>query len=119
MEVLHRVARSSTFAILDANFKVEPDRERLVALTGRKSQLFCHAPPEVIGERLLTRAASGRRHPIHRDAMHPQRMAEGVQKLAATSAPLELDVPTPRVDTSLPVNEEAILAWARNGLGID
>jgi glucokinase len=115
MEVLHRVARASVYAILDANFKEERDRDWLASLPGPKVQIFCHAPPEVLAERLVTRAASGR-HPIHRDAMAPEQMAAAVRAQARTSTPIRLDVPTLSVDTSLPTDETGILTWVRASL---
>lgn len=118
MEVLHRVAISSMTAVLDANFKEGQDGGWLAALPGRKVQLFCHAPPEVIGERLKKRAASDR-HPIHRDAMQPERMAGEVQQLALKAAPLDLGVPTLSVDTSRSTDEETILAWVTIHLDMD
>lgn len=119
MEVLHRVALASTSAVLDANFKRPSDLDWLAALPGRKVQLFCHAPPDVIGERLLTRAASGHRHPIHRDVMHPERMAEEVKVLSFSSAPLDLGIPTLSVDTSFPTDEGILLDWIKESLGVD
>jgi predicted kinase len=115
VEVLLQLARSFPATILDANFKAERDRPRLKALPGWKVEIFCHAPADVIAERILTRAASDR-HPIHRDAMEPERMSEEVQKLIRTLAPLDLGVPTISVDTSLPTDVEALLAWVRRHL---
>ncbi|MGD1992867.1 MAG: ATP-binding protein [Anaerolineae bacterium] len=118
MEVLHQVARSFPAAILDANFKQGRDLHRLAALPGQKVEIFCHAPAEVIAERIITRATSDR-HPIHRDAMDPERMAQEVRELVRTLAPLDLGVPTLSLDTSLSVDEEATLAWVRTHLELE
>jgi glucokinase len=115
MEVLHRAACVSPAAIMDANFKVEPDRDRLIALPGKKVQIFCHAPPDVIVARMKARAAG--RHPIHRDAMAPEKMAAQLREQATNWAPLDLGVPVLSVDTSLPFDEEAILDWIKTSLG--
>ena len=116
MEVLHRTALVSPAAVMDANFKVEPDRDRLIALRGKKVQLFCHAPPDVIVQRMKARAVG--RHPIHRDAMAPEKMAAELRTHASTWAPLDLGVPVLSVDTSLLTDEAAILAWVKDALDI-
>ena len=115
MEVLHQIARASITAILDANFKEERDSERLASLPGRKMQIFCHAPGEVLAQRLIARAAAGR-HPIHRDAMDPERMAAEVREAALRSTPLDIGVPLLSVDTSLPTDDAEILVRVQTHL---
>lgn len=115
MEVLYGLARSSPSALLEANFK-EPDRDRLLDLDGRKVQVYCHAPPDVIHRRLLERVAG--RHPIHRDAMKPCATADHVRELARCAAALDLPVPMISADTSLVVDVDAIAASIRSALDV-
>lgn len=116
MEVLYGMARTCPAAILEANFKEALDRGRLLGLFGRKVQVYCHAPPDVIHRRLLERVAG--RHPIHRDAMKPCATADHVRELARCAAALDLPVPMISADTSLVVDVDAIAASIRSALDV-
>jgi len=73
-------------------------RDRAVAEFTGSIEVFCHCDPQLAADRVATRIADGRRHPIHRDVINPA-MAERVAFLAGTVTPLVLGRALITVDT--------------------
>jgi predicted kinase len=91
--------------VLEANFvcggKVEA---RLAALPARFVQVHCSAPLEVLVERY----ASRERHPGHVDSERIDALREAVE--SGRHDPLDLPGETIRIDTTGPVDLEAVVA---------
>jgi predicted kinase len=103
MEVLWTLAALSPYALLEANFRPhsEHERARLAALSARIVEVHCWCPPEVATLRFEPRAAEHDHHPAHVAAtLDPALLDEFDQ-------PLGLG-PVIRIDTTLPVDIEAL-----------
>lgn len=100
-------AEGSTF-IVDAWFGFQPAevlREHVeMAGIGEVVELWCHAPPEVIGERYAARLGS--RLPGHPGAGYVPELIG----LAGRAGPVGLG-PVLDVDTTRPADAEAVIAW--------
>lgn len=86
-------------AVVEANYRRGQNERGLQPIVARARAVLihCQAPPETILRRYAARAASGGRHPVHRDA-------ELLTQIDADLAgghyePLDLAIPTLRVDT--------------------
>jgi predicted kinase len=89
--------------VLEANF-IRGGEERIAALPARLVQVHCSAPLEV----LLERYAARERHPGHVDAERIDALREAVE--TGRHDPLDLPGETIRLDTSEPVDIEALAA---------
>jgi predicted kinase len=67
MELLWSLASSCPNVILEANFRPKSDYEqgRLIALKGRKLEVYCHCSPEDAVRRFGERATKTDHHPAH------------------------------------------------------
>jgi hypothetical protein len=112
MRLMFSIAATSTSPlVVEANWKAS-DVEQLAALSRPAVQIFCTAPVDVLKERALTRVHSGERHPVHRDRMSAQVLAAMVRQIEEErAAPLPLEGPLLRLDTSAPVDLAAVTAW--------
>jgi 8-oxo-dGTP pyrophosphatase MutT (NUDIX family)/predicted kinase len=126
--VFYAVARSllaaGTGAVLDNNFPrgvVEKDLAPLLA-SSRAVQVYCALPPALVQQRYAARYERGERHACHFDGERIARVRSGERRVDwARYAPLEIGVPTLRVDTTsgyLPRLEE-ILAFVREAVAGD
>ena len=89
--------------VLEANFVAGGElAARLAALPARFVQVHCTAPLEL----LLERYASRERHPGHVDAQRIEALRGAVE--SGRHDPLDLPGETIRIDTSVPINLEAI-----------
>jgi predicted kinase len=91
--------------VVEANFVCGSDAEkRLGALSTRFLQVHCSAPLEV----LLERYAGRERHPGHVDAQRIDALREAVE--TGRHDPLDLPGETIRLETTGPVDIEAVVA---------
>ena len=100
--------------VVDAWFGFQPpevlERHLSTAGIGRTAELWCHAPGPVLAERYLARAAT--RSPGHPGPEYvPELLA-----LDARAAPVGRG-PCLRVDTTAPLDGDAVLAWITDALG--
>jgi glucokinase len=113
--IIAEAPAGSTF-VVDAWFGFQPIdvlRDH-IARSGvaKVVEIWCHAPPEVVGERYRTRALSGTRPAGHPGESYvPELMA-----LAARATPTGL-APLYDVDTTEPVDTAAMLAWIGHEFG--
>src|SRR5262249_16389849 len=89
--------------VLEANF-IRGGEERIAALPARLVQVHCGAPLEV----LLERYAARERHPGHVDAERVDALREAVE--TGRHDPLELPGETISLDTSEPIDIDALAA---------
>ena len=94
-EVMFRVARESQGAVLAANF-YPSHVPALATVSSNLVQVFCDCDPESLSRRFHERAGS--RHQGHLDDLR----AAGADISAMGGAPLDLDAPLLRVDTTHP-----------------
>jgi predicted kinase len=100
--IVETLIHAGVGAIVDCNFSAGiSEREwRHFKERARVSQLFCHAPADACRRRFIARVQSGARHPGHHDASEAS-LADFEAGLRSNRyAPLELDIPTLRVDTN-------------------
>ena len=91
--------------VLEANFQCGSEVEaRLAALPARFVQVHCSAPLEVLVERYASRD----RHPGHVDSERIDALREAVE--SRRHNPLDLPGETIRIDTTGPVDLEAVVA---------
>ena len=96
-------ARAST--VLEANF-FRGMEERLGSLPPHEvAQVHCHAPFDVLVERYRNRE----RHPGHHDDAKVEALAE--RHASGVHEPLDLPGPLVEVDTTRPVDLDALAAW--------
>ncbi len=108
-----RDAADGTSFVVDAWFGFQPQDVLLQGLTrsgvSEVAEVWCEAPPDEIGRRYAERVpVRGQGHPGL--AYVPELI-----ELASRAVPLSLG-PLLRVDTSGPVNLEAVAAWVRSSL---
>jgi predicted kinase len=94
-------------AVLDLNLPPELAAE-FAALDRLVVQVFCHCPQSEIERRLLERATS--RHPAHADdVLLDELRSQGLRG----GDPAPFDAPLLEVDTTVPVDVNAVVAWIR------
>ncbi len=94
--------------ILDAHFQQRfGGADDVRALAPHATQLFVHAPLEVVRQRHESRLSE--RHVAHRS--YPLPTLGDLEAAAAFFAPLDLDGPLLEIDTSLPVDVDGVAAW--------
>lgn len=104
MEVLFALAADAPSAVLESFWRRPLALERLGALGRPLVEVHCACPREVSQERYLARI----RHPGH--------VLVGEDELAGwavDAGPLDLGGPLLEVDTTAPVDVEAVAAWVR------
>ncbi|WP_062016098.1 ROK family protein [Aureimonas sp. AU4] len=109
---LVREAPAGTGVVMDAWFGFQPPEftAELLALSGAGefAEVWCAAPPEVIGERYLARVG-------HRSAAHPGvDYVPELVALARRAGPLRFG-PVAEVDTRVPVDADALLRRIAGG----
>jgi predicted kinase len=112
MRLMYSIAATSAAPlVVEANWKAG-DVEELMAFARPAVQIFCTAPVEILKERALSRVHTGDRHPVHRDRMSARVLAAMVRDIEEKrAAPLPLNGPLLRLDTSGPVDLDAVSAW--------
>jgi predicted kinase len=112
MHVLWSLAPCCPQAVLEANFRTQSDFERgrltdLIRLPGtRLVEVFCRVPLDEAARRFAERARLERHHPAH-----PLREMS-VERLMPYAEPFSLS-PVIEIDTSRPVDRDALLARVR------
>ena len=95
--------RAGVGAVMDQAYQravVEDDLRPLLA-AGRGVQVHCVVPPEESVRRYVTRFERGERHPAHFDGERIAQVRSGARRIDWSSyEPLEVAVPTLRVDTT-------------------
>jgi hypothetical protein len=110
---------AGTGAVLDNVFArgvVEADLAPLLA-AARTVQLYCALPPAEVERRYVARYERGERHPCHFDGERIARVRPGARPIDWTRfAPLDLGLPTLRVDTTdgYTPDLDAVLAFVRD-----
>jgi predicted kinase len=98
--------------IAEANFFRGDHEERFAELPPQRSlQIHCHAPLEVLLDRYRSRPA---RHPGHLDHVRADELAERYE--SGRTGPLDLDGVLIELDTSGPVDVDALVARIRSVL---
>jgi cytidylate kinase len=112
MRLMYSIAATSASPlVVEANWR-PGDVDELMALSRPAVQIFCTAPVEVLKERALSRVRTGDRHPVHRDRMSADVLAAMVRDIEEEqAAPLPLGGSLLRLDTSAPVDLDAVTAW--------
>jgi predicted kinase len=97
--------------LLETHFHLGLSEPKLLTLAqahaARLGQIYCTAPLEVLRERHAARVAAGARPQIDLPGVHDQLSPQ------AGWAPLALDAPLLRLDTTRPLDRPALLAWVR------
>ncbi len=100
--------------VVDAWFGFQPieilNKHLAQAGIGRVAEIWCHAPPEIIGARYAARL--GERSSGHLGADYVPELVE----LAATASPLGA-FPLQRVDTTATLDTDTLTAWLRRTIG--
>jgi predicted kinase len=67
MEVMWTLASQSDRAILEANFRPhsEYERTKILSISSRPVEVYCHCPVDVVRERYRRRATQPDHHPAH------------------------------------------------------
>jgi glucokinase len=104
MDVLLALAADAPAAVLESFWRRPFAVERLLELGRPVVEVHCACPPEVALARYRERV----RHPGH-DGVTDEEMAAWV----ADAGPLTLGGPLLEVDTTTPVDVEAVAAWVR------
>ena len=86
-------------------------RDRAIEVLAGATEVFCTCEPSLAHERALARLA-GARHPIHRDVINPS-MLDALPEIVRTVEPLRLGGRLFEVDTSLPYDEDELVARVR------
>jgi len=106
--VMYDLAADAGSAVLESHFwrgVSEPDLE---ALGQPLLQIYCHCPMDLAIERYMHRAESPDRHPGH---LPEHQSAEAIARWTSIEpAPLTLDAPRIDVDTTTPVDIDALAA---------
>jgi predicted kinase len=99
MDLLWSLAPCCPKVILEANFrpKSQHERERFIALEGRKLEVYCHCTPEEAARRFRERATRADHHPAH------SMKTLSAELLEEFDRPVGL-CPVIDVDTECPVN---------------
>lgn len=112
MRLIFRIASTGgSAAVMEANWKPELDLPKLRELRRGLVQIYCTAPVDILRRRLADRVRDGRRHPVHRDSMAPEVLAQMLDAAAMPHGPLDLDVPLLVIDTAGRVDIAAIADW--------
>lgn len=106
--VMYALAAEMPRAMLEANFDRGLAEEKLKALHPDPIEVFCHCEPALAMERYRARA----RHPVHPDS--PSVLRELRARLERGQHALALGNSVLQVDTTDPVNVEAIAGWVRS-----
>lgn len=114
-EVLYAVLAEIPSFVVETAWS-PPARGKFLALGRNYFEIYCECPAEVLAERLRTRVSDDR-HPIHRDVIRPE-LIEEISDDPEAWPPLELGGPILRVDTSLPVDVDALAEWVRGDQGM-
>ena len=109
-EVLFALARDVPAAVLETHW-TEVAQPGLRALDVPMVEIHCSCPPDVLRARLEDRLSE--RHPIHRDVIRPDAIDEFVTDPAG--APVGVG-PLLELDTTDPVDLDAVAAWVRERL---
>jgi predicted kinase len=118
MDLLWALAPHCPQIVLEANFRTQSAQERnrvatLIALPGmRLVEVFCRVPLEEAARRFAQRARLERHHPAH--ALREM----SVEQLAVYAEPFSLSAVI-EIDTSGPVDVEALLARVRTALAVE
>lgn len=112
--------RAGVGAVLEQPYQrgVAEDQLRPLLKYAQAVQITCSLPPEESVRRYVARFERGERHPAHFDAERIARVQSGERQINWTRfEPLDLPVPTLRVDTTAGYAPplEAIVAFARSG----
>jgi len=110
MEVLFALAADAPAAVLETFWRRPSAVDRLAALERPVLEVHCACPPELALARFRQRADRGR-HPGHVDAAIDD---DEVAGWAADAGPLALGGPLVEVDTTTPVDLEAVAVWVRD-----
>jgi predicted kinase len=102
-ETFWRVAADAGEGVLD-NFFHRAFAHRLEGLAGPIIEVHCTCPPEVARDRYSTR----RRHACHFDLVNVGRFDDWVR---SDAGPLDLGGPLLELDTSGPIDLDAVVAW--------
>jgi predicted kinase len=114
MTLLHSLAiHSPVGLVLEANWNVAVDVPKLCHLPLPIVQVLCHAPPEILRARINARIASGSRHPVHRDVISSDVLAQMLASVDTVPEPLPLDAPLYRLDTSSETDVARVVSWIR------
>lgn len=109
---LRHVLEAGQPVIAEANFFRGDQEGRFAELpTHRCLQIHCHAPLDVLLERYRSRPA---RHPGHLDESRADELAERYE--SGRNGPLELGGELVELDTSAPVDIEALVTRVRSAL---
>lgn len=108
--VLYRLASVTPVGVLEAMFQRDAALVDLVALDRPLVEVHCRCEPEVAIARFQRRANTDR-HPGHLDHRQPTNKLE--QLIDDCSAPLGLGGSLLELDTSGPVDVEAVVSWVR------
>jgi predicted kinase len=108
MDLLWSLAPGCPQVILEANFRPGSDHERaqIMALAGRKLEVYCHCTPEEAERRFRERAERERHHPAH------SMRTMSSELLKEFDRPIGL-CPVIDVDTEFPVDPVEVLARIR------
>ena len=108
MDLLWSLAAGCAQVILEANFRPGSDHERaqVMALEGRKLEIYCHCTPEEAERRFRERAERERHHPAH------SMKTLSAELLKEFDRPVGL-CPVIDVDTELPVDPAEVAARIR------
>jgi len=106
---VHRVLEAGQPVIAEANFFRGDQEPRFAALPPHRIvQLHCHAPLEVLLERYRSRPE---RHPGHLDRIRADELVE--RYASGRNGPLDLDGELIELDTSRPVDVDALAGRLR------
>ncbi len=110
-EVLFRLAAASTPAVLVNWWNPGTAPGRLAEIADRLVEVFCDCPLDVAAARFVARE----RHPGHLDHLRTTRQREqGIERLRTTyRGALRLGGPLVTVDTSRPIDDEALVDTVR------
>jgi predicted kinase len=108
MDVLWSLAPGCPQLILEANFRPGSAHERaqIMALAGRKLEIYCHCTPEEAARRFQERATRAEHHPAH------SMKTMSAELLMEFDRPIGL-CPVIDVDTELPVDPVEMVARIR------
>lgn len=97
--VADRLLEAGTGFVLESNFERGRAEERLAPLVAKSRAVLvqCEVPEAIALERYEARAASGVRHPVHKDEVVIEAWSRGIR---SDHGALQLGIPVIRVDTS-------------------
>ena len=106
--VMYTLAAEAGSAVLESHFWRGVSEADLRALDRPLIQIYCRCPIEIAVERYKRRVDTPGRHPGH---LPEHQTDEAIERWRSSEpAPLELDAPLIEVDTSRPVDIEALAA---------